>query len=79
MAGEPWDLDHVVALINGGENRESNLAPALRDKHRQKTREDVREKAKVAAIRQKHLGVRPRPKRKIPSRPFPKVKRPFGS
>ena len=47
-AGEPWDCDHKVALINGGEHRESNLAPALRDKHKAKTADDVAEKAKVA-------------------------------
>lgn len=57
QAGEAWDCDHVVALINGGENRESNLAPALRDKHREKTAFDVAEKAKVARIRAKHLGI----------------------
>ncbi|KKC39553.1 restriction endonuclease [Devosia epidermidihirudinis] len=56
--GEPWDLDHKIALINGGEHRESNLFPALRDKHREKTREDVAEKAQVAAVRKKHLGIR---------------------
>ncbi len=56
--GEPWDLDHVIALINGGEHRESNLAPALRDKHREKTKADVKIKAKSARIRQKHLGIR---------------------
>src|SRR5262249_30164849 len=44
--GESWDLDHVVALCNGGSNRESNLAPVLRDKHRQKTASDVAEKAR---------------------------------
>lgn len=53
--GDLWDLDHKVALINGGEHRESNLFPALRDKHREKTREDVAEKAKTAAVRQKHI------------------------
>ena len=47
-AGEPWDLDHIIALVNGGENRESNLAPALKDKHREKTAADVAEKAEVA-------------------------------
>ena len=57
-AGEPWDLDHVVALCNGGEHRESNLAPVLRDKHRQKTRIDISDKTKVSRVRQKHLGIR---------------------
>ena len=58
QAGEPWDCDHIVALINGGKNRESNLAPALRDKHRDKTRADVAEKAIVHRKRAKHLGIK---------------------
>lgn len=65
--GEPWDLDHKVALINGGSHSEDNLAPALRDKHRLKTAEDVAEKAVVARKRTKHLGVA-RPKYRWPSR-----------
>src|SRR6185312_2077346 len=57
-AGEPWDLDHIVALANGGEHRESNLAPALREKHREKTRADVAEKATLARKRAKHIGIK---------------------
>lgn len=57
MAGDLWDCDHVVALVNGGENRETNLAPALRDKHREKTAEDVRIKAKIARQKAKYLGL----------------------
>jgi 5-methylcytosine-specific restriction protein A len=72
MAGEPWDLDHIVALINGGQHRESNLAPVLRDKHRRKTAEDVAEKARVAAIRASHIGANGPPRRQIPGRPLPK-------
>ncbi len=55
---DKWDCDHIKALINGGENRESNLAPALRDKHREKTAEDVAIKARVACQRQHHLGIK---------------------
>jgi hypothetical protein len=32
MPGDPWDLDHKLALVNGGRHAEDNLAPALRDK-----------------------------------------------
>jgi len=56
--GDAWDLDHVIALCNGGEHRESNLAPALRDKHREKTKLDVKLKAKVARIRKRELGIK---------------------
>jgi 5-methylcytosine-specific restriction protein A len=57
-AGEPWDADHIVALCNGGENRESNMAPALRDKHREKTARDVAEKSRMARKVNKHIGIR---------------------
>jgi len=56
-AADQWDLDHVKALCNGGENREANLAPAIRAAHRAKTASDVAEKAKVNRIRDKHLGI----------------------
>lgn len=56
LPGDQWDLDHVKALRNGGENRESNLAPALRDKHREKTAADVAEKVKTDRIAAKHHG-----------------------
>lgn len=71
MPGDQWDLDHKVALINGGRHSEDNLFPALRDKHREKTAEDVAEKSKIARIRKKSLGLWPAPIRKIASRPFP--------
>lgn len=57
--GEPWDCDHVIALINGGEHRESNFAPALRDKHREKTAADVAEKSRTNRKRMKNLGIGP--------------------
>jgi len=57
--GMDWDTDHVQALINGGENRESNLAPILRGKvHKEKTADDVKIKSKTARIRAKHLGLK---------------------
>jgi 5-methylcytosine-specific restriction endonuclease McrA len=71
-AGEAWDADHIVALCNGGEHRESNLAPALADKHREKTKADVAEKADIYRIRAKHLGLKP-VRQKIASRGFQKA------
>lgn len=63
------ETDHIKALINGGENRETNLAPIHKKPcHEVKTAADVNTKAKVAAVRQKHLGIA-RPKAKIASRP----------
>lgn len=72
MAGDEWDLDHRQALCNGGEHRESNLFPALRDKHREKTATDVAERAKTDRTRKKHLGIWPASPRKIQGRGFEK-------
>jgi 5-methylcytosine-specific restriction protein A len=65
-----WDLDHKVALINGGSHSEDNLFPALRDKHREKTAEDVALKSKTARIRAKHLGIHPKPIRRLQGQGF---------
>lgn len=74
MPGEPWDLDHKIALVNGGSHSEDNLFPALLGPHRAKTAEDVREKSRVARKRKAHLGIKGS-KRKIESRGFPKTER----
>jgi 5-methylcytosine-specific restriction enzyme A len=70
-----WDLDHIVALCNGGKNTESNLAPVLRDKHKAKTKIDRRVKAKNDRVRKRHLGIKKRRKtiagRKFDGTPIP--------
>lgn len=74
VQGTKWDLDHVVALINGGENREGNLRPVHRKCHLAKTASDVKEKAKVAKVRGKHNGSI-RPKQTIKGPGFPATDR----
>lgn len=57
MPGDGFQYEHVIALCNGGENRESNIKLALTAKHKEKTARDVKEKSKVARVRAKHLGI----------------------
>lgn len=57
IIGKKWALDHVKALVNGGENRQSNLKPVHIACHAVKTAEDVAEKARIAAKRQAHLRI----------------------
>lgn len=71
-----FQYDHIKALKNGGENRESNLQLLCTDAHKVKTRDDVAEKSKVERVRKKHLGLWPPPVQKMQSRPFPKRGRP---
>jgi 5-methylcytosine-specific restriction endonuclease McrA len=70
LHGRPWTCDHIVALINGGENRESNLQP-LGDKccNPKKNAADVAEKSKTYRVQAKHYGVKKR-RRTIPGRKF---------
>lgn len=73
--GETWDADHVIALINGGEHRERNLSPAHKHCHITKSAIDVKVKAKIARVRQRHNGVK-RPTGKLRGPSFPKFDKP---
>lgn len=68
-AGERWELEHIVAICNGGLHRESNLAPALVEPHKAKTAADRAEKKIIDRKRKKHLGIR-----KTQARPLPGTK-----
>jgi 5-methylcytosine-specific restriction protein A len=71
LGGKKWEADHVLALINGGQNRESNLSPAHVPCHHDKTKKDVAQKSKTAKIKGKHTGAI-QPKGQIQSKPFAK-------
>lgn len=57
--GEGWTLEHLIALINGGKNAESNLGVTCDWCLPAKNAADVAEKAKTYAVKAKHLGIRP--------------------
>lgn len=57
--------DHIVALINGGENRESNIQLLCSECHKAKTGGDVREKAVIYRKRSRRLKLHSR-RRLIP-------------
>jgi 5-methylcytosine-specific restriction protein A len=67
--GDKWALDHIIAIINGGKNIESNLAPILTEEHKVKTAEDREEKRKTDAMTKKVFGIS-RPKTPIKSAGF---------
>ena len=50
--------DHIIPLILGGENRETNLQMLCVPCHVGKTRLDVKLKSKVASVRKKRLGLK---------------------
>lgn len=53
--GDKWIMEHLVALINGGTNSEDNLCLTCSYCKPIKDAADVAVKAKVAAVRNKHL------------------------
>lgn len=57
-SGDKPQCDHIKALVNGGENRESNLQMLCGWCHAKKTGRDVAEKSKAHRIIAKHMGIR---------------------
>lgn len=55
---DKWDLDHVVALANGGVHREMNLAPILIEPHKEKTKADRKIQSRIYKIKKRHLGLK---------------------
>lgn len=78
-AGDKWALDHIIAIINGGLNIETNLAPILEDAHKDKTAEDMAIKSKTYRMAAKHNGTWPKSKAKIRGRGFEKTRPPKAS
>lgn len=65
--GVTWDCDHTKALVNEGENRESNLQPLCKKNgcHPKKTVDDVALKSETYQARIRHYGIK-KPKRPMP-------------
>lgn len=60
LPGDKWQVEHKKALALGGENRESNLAPALVEPHKLKTSFEIDLKAKADRMGRKHRGTWPK-------------------
>lgn len=66
-------IDHKIAIVNGGPNRESNLQLLCVPCHAVKTKADVGEKSTVYRKRMKDRGLISPPRQKIQSRGFAKA------
>jgi hypothetical protein len=55
--GDAWEIEHIQALILGGQHREINMAPALAAPHKIKTAVEMKVKAKIARVKKKHMGL----------------------
>lgn len=54
-AGEDWDVDHVIALENGGTDDDANLAPCCEWCHTEKTTDDHGTASHGKRIATKHV------------------------
>jgi 5-methylcytosine-specific restriction protein A len=71
---DAFEYEHVIALANGGQHRESNIRLALTDAHKAKTRADIDVTVKTRRQRLKHLGQWPKSKTPLRSRGFAKTR-----
>jgi 5-methylcytosine-specific restriction endonuclease McrA len=69
------EMEHVVALADGGENREGNLRPVWNAAHKIKTAKEKTRRSKADRIRIKHIG-KTQSARPIQSRGFDKKPKP---
>lgn len=76
QAGQKWEADHVKPLWCGGEDHESNMAPAHVKCHSDKSKADAAPKAKTDRQRANHLGIKANFVKKIQSRGFTKHNNP---
>jgi hypothetical protein len=66
-AGETPQYDHILALCNSGQNRESNIQLLCEWCHSAKTKTDVAEKSLAYRKMSSHIGITRKPK----GRPMP--------
>jgi 5-methylcytosine-specific restriction protein A len=57
-SGDQWDIDHIIALVNGGSHSEDNLAPILIGPHKEKTKADRKIQSRIYKIKKRHLGLK---------------------
>jgi 5-methylcytosine-specific restriction protein A len=78
LVGDEWDLEHIKPLHSAGPdenlNRESNLAPALKKPHAEKTARENSAKAKADRVHAKHFGYWPESRAKLRGRGFPRTR-----
>lgn len=69
-AGEAWTCEHMIAIANGGANREGNLNITCDWCLPIKNKADAAIKKKGTKVRYRHLGIKPKKGRPIQSRGF---------
>jgi 5-methylcytosine-specific restriction enzyme A len=65
-----WEVDHTIALCNGGVHAEGNLRPVCNVCHAGKTRDDVAEKSRAERKMKKVWLKKPKREKWKPTRPW---------
>lgn len=60
QVGQKWDVEHVRPLALGGADDETNMRPAHKVCHAEKTKADAASWSKAKRMKAKHLGIKPR-------------------
>jgi 5-methylcytosine-specific restriction protein A len=60
QVGQKWHASHIKSIWDGGENRESNIAPAHVKCHQAHTAKEKTEQAEANQRAMKHLGIKTR-------------------
>lgn len=56
--GDEKDVDHIIPLRDGGQNKESNLQIVLRSEHRKKTAAENKQRAYDDRVKAGHRGLK---------------------
>ncbi len=82
IVGKEWEVEHVIALVEGGEHREGNMRPVLKGSQKDKTAAEIGRKSKADRQGAHHAGLAksktPMKSRKFtPAEPQRKASRPI--
>jgi 5-methylcytosine-specific restriction endonuclease McrA len=69
------EFDHIIALRDGGENRETNFHAICRAAHATKTAREAKDRARVNSLKAKHLGYERKASQPMPGSKASKWKR----
>lgn len=72
------NFDHIIAIINGGPNRESNIAAIAEKEHKPKTRSDRAIRSKTASTVKAHYGLKNPSRNPMPANKDSDVKAKVG-
>lgn len=74
QVGEAWDLEHIVPWELTRDDSDTNVKPAHKNCHKEKTAVDIANIRKADRVRAKHIGAWPKSSAPIRSAGFRKTR-----